>query len=188
MLKRFLRSSGSGRVSTMLSDCDSATKPSSSRCVGPIMILWKAPALDQRLGPHSHAGNVAGDDRMTGRDRRTLEPSDDHSSSGSQSVCEFTGETCRWGSVGPDSAPDHVHCMRHPRATTVARLRGSKEGETRCQGGIEMFMSTTTRKAPIPGQLEGCQLRGDVARTLASSGSAKLPTVIYGRKFDRSSV
>ena len=37
----------------------------------------KAEAGDERLGARGHAGNVAGDDRMIGRNGRALEPADD---------------------------------------------------------------------------------------------------------------
>ena len=40
--------------------------------------LWVREACEQRLGTRCHARNVAGDNRMIGRDNRTLKPSDYH--------------------------------------------------------------------------------------------------------------
>src|SRR5258708_5518175 len=63
---------------------------------------------------------------MTGRDGRTLEPSDDHFLQRIPLVVRVHWRNLpRWGDVRADSARDHVHCMRPLRATTVARLGGS---------------------------------------------------------------
>src|ERR1700739_4817994 len=90
--------------------------------------LWITEARDQRLSPCSHARNVAGDNRMTGRDGRTLEPSDDHFLQRIPLVVRvhWRNLPC-WGGVRGDMARarDHVHCTRPLRATAVARLGGS---------------------------------------------------------------
>src|SRR6266436_702392 len=63
---------------------------------------------------------------MTGRDGRTLEPSDDHFLQRIPLVVRVHWRNLpRWGGVRADNARDHVHCMRPLMATTVARLGGS---------------------------------------------------------------
>src|SRR5260370_36490596 len=72
---------------------------------------------------------------MIGRDGRTLEPSDNHFLQRIPLVMRMPRRHLpRWG-VRADGACDHVHGMRPPRATTVARLAGSK-GRQDALGGV----------------------------------------------------
>src|ERR1700739_4966247 len=109
--------------------------------------LWITEARDQRLSPCSHARNVAGDNRMTGRDGRTLEPSDDHFLQRVPLVVRVHWRSLpRWGRIRTDTARDHVHCMRPLRATTVVRPGGSNGSRT----GRRAMSWPTTGTARMP--------------------------------------
>src|SRR5258705_2641798 len=102
VLKRFLCSTGSGRLTTMPSDCNSATKPSSSRCAGSIMILgYRQPASSDwacAAMPGMLQVTTGWPDGMTAPSSLPTITT----SSGSHSLCEFTGETCPAGAAsGP---------------------------------------------------------------------------------------
>src|SRR5258705_5418863 len=96
--------------------------------------LWIAAACEQRLGPPSHAWNVAGDIRMSGRDGRTLEPSDDHFLQRIPLVVRVHWTNLsRWGGVRADGARDHVHCMRPLRYNSRASWRFRRKAGSRCR-------------------------------------------------------
>src|SRR5258705_12621767 len=76
VLNRFLCSTGSGRLTTMPSDCNSATKPSSSRCAGSIMIFSSRTRLptpkEAKADPMPTHQRLGTDDRESLQDRWEL--------------------------------------------------------------------------------------------------------------------